>query len=115
MMALLLPFAGMIGIPQRFQKIASIIMEIVIVLGLLWLGLHLYGKHRYNEGVAATDAKWQVAVEKLQQDAKQSATKADDAAAQRTATQLVKHTKDQEAVNAAVKNGTSPLDALFGN
>jgi type IV secretory pathway VirB6-like protein len=103
------------GVPQKLAKPLLIVIGVALLFGSVWLSLHLYRKHRYDEGVAATDAKWQAAVDQLKKDAAKSATKADDAAATRTADQIAKHTKDQEAVNEAQRNGTSPLDALFGN
>lgn len=103
------------GVPARFAKPLLIGVGALLLLGSLWLSLHLYGQHRYNEGVTATDAKWQAAVQQLQKDAAKSATKADDAAATRVATHIEKAAKEQEAVTKAEAEGKSPLDVLFGN
>jgi hypothetical protein len=88
---------------------------VAVVIGLLWLSLHLYGARQYDRGVSATDQKWETAAAQLKADAAKSATRADDAAANRLAEQVNQVAADQEKVNEAQRNGTSPLDALFGN
>lgn len=103
------------GLSDKVAKWIVTLLAIVLIFGGFWLALHLYGNHRYDEGVSAEDAKWQTAVQKLKDDAAASATKADDNAANRAANFIEEHKQDQEAVNAAKANGSSPLDALFGN
>jgi hypothetical protein len=104
-----------LGVPQRFAKGLATVLTVLLLLGGIWLALHFYGKHRYDEGVSATDAKWEAAATQLKQDAANSAGKADDNAAERLDNYVQQHASDQEAVNEAERNGTSPLDALFGN
>jgi hypothetical protein len=101
--------------PAFLTKPVLIGIGVVALLLAIWAALHFYGQHRYDEGVQATDQKWQDATDKLKADAAKSATKADDAAANRLQTYVEQQTSDQEAVNEAQRNGTSPLDALFGN
>lgn len=68
----------------------------------------------YKQGEAATDAKWEAASAKLKEDAAKSATKADDAAVKRLEEHVEQAEEDQAAVDAAIREGSSPLDALFG-
>lgn len=90
----------------------------LVALALLIGGVALWGKSKYNAGhdagVVETDAKWQAASDKLKEEAKASATKADDKAVARLEERVAQAEEDQEKVDAAEKAGTSPLDALFG-
>lgn len=96
-----------------WAKILGPIAALAIIIG----GLAAWGSHKYHsgydKGVQATDAKWEKAAAELKRDAAKSATKADDAAANRLENFVEQQTADQEAVNEAVKEGRSPLDALF--
>lgn len=103
------------GVPAKLAKPLLIGVGVLLLVGSVCLSLHLYGQHRYGEGVKDTDTKWQAAVQQLQKDAAKSATKADDAAATRVATHIEKAAKEQEAVKQAEAEGKSPLDVLFGN
>ena len=89
-----------------------------ILVGLLIWGvlawLNSYGDRRYREGVTATDQKWEEASQRVQEQARQSATKADDAAANRLAEYVEQSATEQEQVNDAIENGSSPFDVLFG-
>jgi len=91
----------------------------IAALALLIGGVMAWGGHKYHsgygDGVSAADAKWVAAGEQLKKDAAKSATKADDAAANRLADHVNEIAADQAAVNQAEKEGRSPLDVLFGN
>lgn len=91
-------------------KIVGPIVLLLIVVG----GVTAWGNSRYNAGVSDTDQKWVQAGEKLKAKAGQSATKADDAATERQIDELIQAKEDQEKVDAAKREGSSPLDALFG-
>jgi hypothetical protein len=91
------------------------IVGLIIVIAAFWLAMHFYGVHRYNEGVSAEDAKWATAVAQLKSDASNAANNADANAAANLANFVQQHSADENAVNAAEANGSSPLDALFGN
>lgn len=80
----------------------------------MWRWLDSYGDRRFREGVTATDQKWVEASEKLKEQAAQSATRADDAAADRLAEHVEQVTAEQEQVDEAIKEGSSPFDVLFG-
>jgi hypothetical protein len=81
----------------------------------MWRWLDSYGDRRFDEGVAATDAKWQAESEKLRVQAAQSATRADDAAVNRLVEHVEQVAAEQEQVNEAIRNGSSPFDVLFGS
>lgn len=91
----------------------------IIALALLIAGVMIWGNSKYRAGeragIEATDAKWEAASAKLKEDAAKSATRADDAAVKRLEEHVEQAKEDQEKVNAAVKEGSSPLDALFGS
>jgi FtsZ-interacting cell division protein ZipA len=89
-------------------------LALFAILFTVW---QLDRRGQYNKGeeagIEATDAKWIAASEKLKEDAARSATKADDAAAKRLDEHVEQIAVDQAAVDEAVKEGRSPLDALF--
>lgn len=99
---------------KTFGPIVAYVLVIGIALGLFYWALTAYGHRKFNEGVAANQAQVDAALVKLKKDAAASATKADDAATNRAAAEVEHQQADQEKVNEAERNGTSPLDALFG-
>lgn len=94
-------------------KIVGPLVLLAVVIG----GLVAWGNSKYRAGeragIEATDAKWQAASDKLKADAAKSATKADDAAAKRLDEHVEQVAAEHEAVQKAVEEGRSPLDALF--
>ena len=103
------------GLYEKLAKWIVAVLAAVLLIGGLWLSLHFYGVHRYDEGVSAEDAKWQTAVNQLKSDASNAATNADANASANAANFIQQHSADQNAVNQAEAQGKSPLDALFGN
>lgn len=100
-----------LGVPKRlFLEIVGVI----VLIGLFYWALTAYGHRKYQDGVKANQEQVDKALKKLETDAAQSATKADDAAAKRAAENVEQQKADQEALDEAERNGTSPLDALFG-
>lgn len=91
----------------------------LVVAALLIVGIMAWGSSKFKagkaEGITQTDAKWQAASDKLKADAAASATRADDKAVERFEKHVEEAAADQAAVDKAVKEGESPLDALFGN
>lgn len=91
----------------------------LVAIGLVIAGLAAWGHSKYNaghdDGVTETDAKWQKASDDLKKEAAASATRADDAAVIRLEEHVAQAEEDQEKLDAANENGTSPLDALFGS
>lgn len=90
----------------------------LMAIGLLVAGVLAWGHSKYRaghkDGVAEVDAEWRAANEKLKAQAANSATKADDRAAERLDEQRQQAAEDRKAVEDATANGSSPLDALFG-
>lgn len=89
----------------------------LVLLLAVFAGVKMWGNSKYNAGekagIKATNAKWQAASDKLKADAAKSATKADDAAVVRLEAHVEQAAEDQAAVDKAVEEGRSPLDALF--
>jgi len=104
-------FTGPYAMLAKFGT--GLLIFAVLAFGV-WRWLDSYGDRRYKEGVAATDMKWEKASAALKAQAAQSAGKADDAAANRLTEHLAQATKEQEKVDDAIANGSSPLDVLFG-
>jgi hypothetical protein len=100
-----------LGMPRR---LVLEIVGVLIILGLCYWALTAYGHRKYQEGVKANQEQVDKALAQLKADAAKSATKADDAAANRAAVEVENQKADQEALDDAERNGTSPLDALFG-
>lgn len=99
----------------RLIGLASTLLAIIAVLGLIWWRVDAFGDRRYRAGVTATDAKWEEAARRLQAAAAASATQADDAAANRLHTFENQVAAEQESIDAAEANGSSPIDVLFGS
>lgn len=72
-----------------------------------------WGNERHTQGVEETDAKWQLAADKLAAEAAKSA----DAATRREAPRIAAHAAqvaaEKEKIDEAIAEGRSPLDALF--
>jgi hypothetical protein len=99
-----------LGLSERIAKIAgpAIIVLLAVVAVLAW------GRHKYNQGVGDTDAKWELASEKLKVQAQQSATAADKPSVQRQVQFAEKVAVEKEKLDEAERKGSSPLDVLFG-
>lgn len=90
----------------------------LVALGLIIAGISAWGSSKYRAGhkagVTETDAAYKTASDKFKADAAASASKADDKAVARLEEYQEQAKEDQAAVDAAIKEGSSPLDALFG-
>lgn len=104
----------MLGIPRLYAFIGIGVGALVLV-GLLWWAIASYGARQYQAGVDATDAKWEEASRRLQEQAAQSATRADDNAAKRLEEFQTQVQEEQEAIDAATQNGSSVFDVMFGS
>lgn len=106
---------GLAGLSQA-QKLTRIglalLLVVVFVLLIAWM-ISKYGDGREQDGVDKERAAWVEAGEKLKEEAAKSATKADDKAVARLEDYKEQIDEDRKAVEAAVENGTSPLDSLF--
>ncbi len=81
----------------------------------LMLALDSYGDRRFAEGERVADAKWKAASDNLVEKAAKATTKADKQAAARVADYAAKVEDEKEKIDAAIADGSSPLDALFGS
>lgn len=111
-----LKLAGVVG-PTWAKRLAGPIiwvLAIVIIGGLIWWRVDAYGDRRFDAGVALERGKWEAAEEKLKQEASASATRADDAAAKRLEVHKEQVDAERQSFDQAVRDGTSPLDVLFG-
>lgn len=114
MIGLLIRGAIGLGVPQKLAKPLVIGIGILLIAFAAWRMVDSYGDRRERDGVEKTDAKWIEASNKLKEAAAQSATKADDKAAERLDEFKAQADADAAAVEQAKAEGKSPLDALFG-
>ncbi len=103
-----------LSITQKLARIGIAIGIFLLIVGLIWWRIDAYGDSREEAGVNKERAAWVEAGEKLKADAAKSATRADDLAVKRLEEHKEQIDEDRKAVEQAVENGTSPLDALFG-
>ena len=86
----------------------------VVIALAFYVMLDRYGDSRFREGKAAADAAWIAAHNKLIEDAANARGEADANAAAREAEFAVKVEDEKEKIDEAIKEGSSPLDVLFG-
>lgn len=88
-------------------------LPLLVALGIYWW-ITAFGDRRFEEGVTATDQKWTDAGNHLEANAANSATRADDAAANRLEEYANQVEDEQKGIENAQRNGSSPFDVLFG-
>lgn len=93
---------------------AWVLLGAALLMAAFYFALDAYGDSRYREGKSDADKAWQEASDKLIEKAAKAGTKADKAAAGRAADFAAKQEQEKEKVDAAAKDGSSPLDVLFG-
>lgn len=101
----------MFGLPKLAIYGIGALLLIGAILGGVW-AIHRDG---YKDGKRDADKAWQAASDKLIEDAAKAGAKADKKAAARAADFAAKQEDEKEKIDAAVQNGSSPLDAIFGN
>lgn len=79
------------------------------------IAIWAWGNSRYNAGVDDTDAKWEEAGQRLEEQAEASAGEADADSAERAAEEFDRVKAEKEKLDAATDAGSSPLDVLFGS
>lgn len=99
--------------PLAAKLIAYVGLPLLVAL-FLWWRIDAFGDRRYDAGVSATDAKWVEAGNRLQAEAANSATRADDLAANRLQQHEAQVEAERRDIDNAVRDGSSPLDVLFG-
>lgn len=103
-----------LNLTQKLTRVGIIFGIILAIGGLFYWWLDSYGDRRYDEGVQATDQKWEEARERLKKQAEASATRADDLALNRLNDHVNDVAAEQEALDEAERTGSSPIDVLFG-
>lgn len=103
-----------LGLSGRVAKLIAYVAIPLLILAIAYMLLDAYGDSRYREGKKDADAAWQAASDKLIQKAAKAGAKADKAAAARAADYAAKVEDEKERIDAAVENGSSPFDELFG-
>lgn len=109
-----LPALAVPAIIKRIPAWAWIGLGAVLLLAAFYFALHAYGNARYDAGKKDADAAWIEASNKLIAKSQAAGTKADKAAAVRQADFAAKQEDEKEKIDAAVDEGSSPLDVLFG-
>lgn len=94
---------------------AWVALGAILLVLAFYLMLDAYGDSRYREGKKDADKAWQDASNKLIQKSQDAGTKADRAAAARQADFAAKVEDEKEKIDAAVAQGSSPLDVLFNS
>lgn len=96
---------------ERFAGLLVYATLLALLIGGIWW----LRADAYDDGVAATDAKWEEAGRRLAEQAKASADQADADSAERAAEEFERVQDEKEKLDAAEQAGTSPLDVLFGS
>jgi hypothetical protein len=104
-----------LSMSQKLIRVGIAVALLLAVVGAILLWGHSKYKAGHEAGVTETDAAWQKASDELMREAGKSATKADDRAVAAFEEHKEQITEDRKAVEDAQRNGSSPLDALFGN
>ena len=86
----------------------------VLLLVAFYIVLDAYGDSRFDAGKDKADAEWKAAEAELLEKAANSRNEADKKAASRAAEHVAKVQDEKEKIDAAVKEGSSPIDVLFG-
>ena len=103
--------------PRLGEKLARIVVVIgVMLVGafILWRLVDAYGDRRAAAREVEVRAEYQRASDLLREQARQSATRADDDAVVRLERQQALVREEQERIDEAERNGQSTFDVLFG-
>lgn len=86
----------------------------LILLAVFWWSLMAWGQARFDAGVAAADARWAEASQRLEDRAREAGQVADIKEAERIQEHAAETAAERERLNDAIDRGDSPLDVLFG-
>lgn len=86
----------------------------LFLLLAFYLALDAYGDSRFDAGKAQADAEWKAAEAALLEKAANARTEADKRAAANAAEYAAKVQDEKEKIDAAISEGSSPFDVLFG-
>lgn len=87
----------------------------VLLLLAFYVVLDRYGDARYDAGKADEKAAWDAAEAKFLKKAGEAEKKADAKAAAREADHIAAVAEERKKIDAAVSEGKSPYDVIFGN
>jgi hypothetical protein len=102
------------GLSARAAKLVAYVAVPLLILLAFYLVLDAYGDSREQAGKDKADAAWIEAGRRLEQKAADAGAKADEKAGHREAEHQAELQKEKEKVDAAMAEGSSPLDVLFG-
>lgn len=102
------------GLSPLVAKLIAYVGIPLLVALFLWWRIDAWGDRRFDQGVEAHRVEVRKASDQLKAEAAQSATRADDTAALRVEAHLQQTTQEQERLDEAAQNGSSPFDVLFG-
>ena len=104
----------MFSLPFPMPRWAWFLIGGAVLLLAFYFMLDAYGDSRFREGKQTADAAWEAAHNKLIQDAANARGKADANAAARQAEFAAKVEDEKEKIDAAIADGSSPFDVMFG-
>lgn len=107
--------AGLRLVAGGVPRWAWIGLGVVLLIAAFYFTLDAYGDSRYREGKSAADKAWQEASNRLIDKAAKAGTKADTKAAARAADFAAKQEDEKRRIDAAVKDGKSPFEVMFGS
>ena len=101
---------GFLSLMPRWGWIA---LGAVVLLAAFYFTLDAYGDSKYQQGKNKADQEWKLAEQREIDRVAKAGKKADIMEANRLADHAEKVASEKEKIDAAVKEGTDPLDALF--
>lgn len=102
-----------VGLGQKLAKVLGPVILIGLIAGALYWAVSSILDGAYKRGVADTDAAWNQASERLEDQAEVSEDKADANASRRAQDFTNRLAEEKEALDDAVDNGTDPFAGLF--
>ena len=107
---MIVAFLMRLGLSQRLAGVAVwVIAAALLLLAIWWMRTSAY-----SAGVSDTDAKWKAASEEVEKQAEVATARADSAAEVRAVEHVQQVEKEKEKIDEAIREGSSPLDVLFG-
>ena len=102
------------GLGKRVAQVVGYVGIPLLTLVAIWWAITVYGNSRYDAGVTDTDASWQEASNVLIDQAAAASNAADASAEDRATDYAANLTAEKEKIDEAQREGSSPLDVLFG-
>lgn len=109
----MIPLLLRLGLGALPAKLITYVALPLALLAGIYFGLKVYGQRAYDRGVVATDAKWKAASDKALANAAAGTAAADKKELPRVVDFTAKVEQEKAKLDAAEKDGSSPLDVLF--